>query len=129
MDGQLLEDVRFLGVKVEPHLREPLEAAGVGDLVGYEHPRGVSLVDQLRDLWGSGEEREEMKILNNNILVDINHTILPSYFGAILFAVWAILRTTHSRDTNFVNFVVGANFVGRNHTLCVEKQISEISPP
>ena len=78
VDGQLLEDVRFLGVKVEPHLREPLEAAGVGDLVGYEHPRGISLVDQLRDLWGSGEERGEMKILNNTISVDLNHTIALS---------------------------------------------------
>ena len=59
VDRELLEDVRFLGVKVEPHLREPLEATGVSHLVGDEHPRGVSLVDQLRDLDRKKGGREE----------------------------------------------------------------------
>ena len=56
VDGELLKDVRFLGVKVESHLGEPLEAACVCHSVGDEHSSRVSLVDQLRDLVG-GEQQ------------------------------------------------------------------------
>ena len=50
VDGQLLKDIGLLGIKVESHLREPLKAASVGDLVGEQRPTSVSLVDQLSNL-------------------------------------------------------------------------------
>ena len=56
MDGELLEHIGPLRVKVESHLREPLEIAGAGDLVGQQHPGGVALVNQLCDLEGEREK-------------------------------------------------------------------------
>ena len=60
MDGELLQHVRLLGVKVEPHLGEPLEAAGVADIASEEHASGVPLVDQLCDLDNGGQDREDI---------------------------------------------------------------------
>ena len=71
VDRELLQNVRFLGVKVEPHLREPLEGACVCHFVCNEHSRGVSLVYQLSDLrerkeggrerWREGREGERAR--------------------------------------------------------------------
>ena len=45
VDGELLEHIGLLGVKVESHLREPLKAAEAGHLVRDEHSSRVTLVD------------------------------------------------------------------------------------
>lgn len=50
LDGQLLQHVRLLGIKVEAHLAEPLKRLGVVDLVFDQLPGHVPLVDQLSDL-------------------------------------------------------------------------------
>ena len=62
VDGELLQDIRFLGVKVESHLGEPVEVASVRHFVGDQHPCGVSLVNQLRNLntTTGGQEMQKM---------------------------------------------------------------------
>ena len=50
VDGQLLQHIRFLGVKVESHLGQPIKRPWVVDLVVEQHAGGVPLVHQLRDL-------------------------------------------------------------------------------
>ena len=50
LNRQLLQHVRLLRVKVEPHLAEPLERLGVVDLALDQGPGDVSLVNQFCDL-------------------------------------------------------------------------------
>jgi len=50
MDAQLLQHVGVLRVKVESHLREPVERLRVGDAILYEHASDVSLMNQLCNL-------------------------------------------------------------------------------
>ena len=57
VDGQLLQDVCLLGVKVESHLCKPFEAPGTADAISDEHSCHVTLVDQLSDLGRGGEGR------------------------------------------------------------------------
>lgn len=56
LNGQLLQNVCLLGIKVEAHLTEPFERLGVVDLVLDQRPGHVALVHQLGDL------REEKKV-------------------------------------------------------------------
>ena len=50
VDRQLLQNVLFLGVKVKPHLRQPLEALWTCDFTGQQHSGHVTLMHKLRYL-------------------------------------------------------------------------------
>jgi len=50
LNGQLLQDIRVLGVKVHAHLHQPIKWLGALHLVADQHASDVSLVDQLCDL-------------------------------------------------------------------------------
>ena len=50
LDGQLLEWVRVLGVKVEPHLTEPVEGFGAGYFVLQQLTGHITLMHKFSDL-------------------------------------------------------------------------------
>lgn len=61
LDGELLQDVRLLGVEVEAHLAEPLEGLGVVNLVFDQGPGHVPLVHQLCDLGNTGKVTRQFR--------------------------------------------------------------------
>lgn len=50
LNGQLLENICLLGVKIEAHLAQPVKGLGVVDLVFDQGPGHVTLVHELGDL-------------------------------------------------------------------------------
>lgn len=51
MDGQLLENVRLFGVKVEAHLTQPLKRLGIVDFLAHHFSCYITLMYQLFDLY------------------------------------------------------------------------------